>query len=593
MAIYMCRFQVITRNEGRSAVAAAAYRSGEKIKNQWDGVEHDYTHKAGIVYKNIILPAYAPQEYSNRAKLWNAVELTEKSSDSRLCRECILALPKELSLDQQIKLVEEYVQINFVARGMCADIAIHNPVLTDDLHRPIDENGNPTNDPARYQYNNPHAHILLTMRSISKTTGRWEAKEQKLYLCKRGSEQQGFTASEFAQAKLEGWERQYKYIIGDKKQWMTPTEAEALRLTTKERVSRNPRSSPRARENPITADWNDRKRITEWRQSWADIVNKEFQRLGIDERIDARSYADRGVDRIAEVRKGPAANAMDKRGERLRREGVSDSKIVRSNAAAINDEITRYNQSAKTSYRIQQAAQAKAHTTASRLEQIRRQLIYNGCKESVVGKSLATAQQLAQQKETDVRELVNIIDVMVSLNEKAVAVIATLAKALESTSPLQRSRRREIQDQIDQERTKISQRSEYVKATMQQRGYSDEQAVRVATEMQAQVADSLRMQQAEVDSLAAETAQLEDEYAQTIGTVPELCQPALEQERSSIRCQQEIELQTELQHDLAEAFTTGTYQESSQVVDKRLTKAKTPETSLAPAKVPEHHGKTR
>ncbi len=574
-------------------MAAAAYRSGEKIKNQWDGVEHDYTHKSGIEYKNILLPAYAPQEYSDRAKLWNAVELAEKSSDSRLCRECILALPKELSLEQQIKLVEEYVQVNFVARGMCADIAIHNPVLTDDLHRPIDANGNPTNDPARYQYNNPHAHILLTMRSINKTTGKWEAKEQKMYLCKRGNEQQGFTASEFALAKLEGWEKQYKYIVGDDKQWMTPTEAEAQGLTTKDRGSRNPRSSPRARENPTTAEWNDRKRIVEWRQSWADIVNREFQRLGMDERIDARSYTDQGIDHIAEVRRGPAANAMEKRAERMRREGMPSSKIIRSNAAAINSEITMFNQSAKAIDRIQQVTQAKVHTTASQLEQIRRQLIYNGCKESVVGKGLATAQQLAQQQEADVRELVNIIDVMLDLNEKAVAVITALTKTLESTSPLQRSRRRELQAQIDQEHTRISQRSEYVKTAMQQRGYSDEQAVRAAADMQAQVTDSLRMQQAEVDGLAAETAQLEDEYAQAIGAVPESFVPSLEQERSSIRNQREVELQTEVQHDLAEAFTPRVYQENSQAVDKRLSKGKAPEPSLASVKAPEHHSKTR
>lgn len=163
---------------------------------------------------------------------------------------------------------------------------------------------------------------------------------------------------------------------------MTPTEAEALGLTMKDRVSRNPRSSPRARENPVTAEWNDRKRIVEWRQSWADIVNREFQRLGMDERIGARSYADRGVDRIAEVRRGPAANAMDKRTERMRREGMPGFKLVRSNATAINDEITRYNQSARAYHRIQQAAQAKVHTTASRLEQIRQQIIYNTYKGS-------------------------------------------------------------------------------------------------------------------------------------------------------------------------------------------------------------------
>lgn len=84
---------------------------------------------------------------------------------------------------------------------MCAGIAIHNPVLTDDLHRPIDKDGNPTNGPAGYQYINPHAHILLTVRPINKRRKR-EAKVQKEYLCKRGEEQRDFTALLLRNSKL-------------------------------------------------------------------------------------------------------------------------------------------------------------------------------------------------------------------------------------------------------------------------------------------------------------------------------------------------------------------------------------------------------
>jgi len=87
-----------------------------KIKNQWDGVEHDFTHKSGIVYQNILLPNHAPPEYRDRATLWNAVELAEKVSDSRLCMECIVALPVELSPEQQIELVEAYVREILSAR---------------------------------------------------------------------------------------------------------------------------------------------------------------------------------------------------------------------------------------------------------------------------------------------------------------------------------------------------------------------------------------------------------------------------------------------------------------------------------------------
>ena len=110
VALYRCSFQNITRSEGRSAVAAAAYRAGEKVTNEWDGVTHDFTKKQGVVHKEILLPPGAPVEYSERSYLWNAVETSEKSTRARLCRECLLALPVELSREQQIHLVRDYVE---------------------------------------------------------------------------------------------------------------------------------------------------------------------------------------------------------------------------------------------------------------------------------------------------------------------------------------------------------------------------------------------------------------------------------------------------------------------------------------------------
>ncbi|MCC8121047.1 MAG: MobA/MobL family protein, partial [Oscillospiraceae bacterium] len=303
MAVYHLELQVISRGQGRSAVAAAAYRSGERIVNPWDGVEHDYTHKGGIVYKEIMLPNHAPTAYRNRAALWSAVELSEKAADCRLCREAIIALPRELPFEEQIALVRDYVRENFVSLGMCADIAIHNPVLTDDLHRPIDKDGNPTTDPAQYQYINPHAHILLTVRAIDEK-GRWEAKTKKEYLCKRDGEQQGMTAEEFAAAKEQGWEKQYQYRTEEGRAWLTPSEADALGLNHEDRVSRSPRSAPHGRENPTTADWNSKTRLLQWRDAWAEAVNRRMEKLHIPERIYARSYADRGIDRIPSVREG-------------------------------------------------------------------------------------------------------------------------------------------------------------------------------------------------------------------------------------------------------------------------------------------------
>jgi len=144
MAIYHLQIKIISRGKGKSAVAATAYRAGEKIKNEYDGMEHDYTRKGGIVHTEILLPANAPPEYADRTDLWNAVEKTEKAKNSQLARELEIALPKELSLLQNKALVRDYVKTHFVEHGMCADIAIH------------DTGGG-----------NPHAHIMLTMRPFN------------------------------------------------------------------------------------------------------------------------------------------------------------------------------------------------------------------------------------------------------------------------------------------------------------------------------------------------------------------------------------------------------------------------------------------
>ena len=105
MAIYHLSIKIITRGAGKSAVAAAAYRAGETIKNEYDGFIHDYTRKGGIVHTEILLPENAPVEYSDRAVLWNAVEKSERYCNAQLSREIEIALPIELDKEQNISLV--------------------------------------------------------------------------------------------------------------------------------------------------------------------------------------------------------------------------------------------------------------------------------------------------------------------------------------------------------------------------------------------------------------------------------------------------------------------------------------------------------
>ena len=100
IAIYHCNISIVSRGKGKSAVAAAAYRSGEKITNEWDGMTHDYTRKRGVVHTEILLPPHAPPSFSDRATLWNSVELYEKAGNAQLAREIDAALPIELSREE-------------------------------------------------------------------------------------------------------------------------------------------------------------------------------------------------------------------------------------------------------------------------------------------------------------------------------------------------------------------------------------------------------------------------------------------------------------------------------------------------------------
>jgi len=117
---------IVSRGKGHSAVAAAAYRAGDIIKNDYDGKTHDYTRKKGIVYTEMFLSENAPDDYGDRAILWNSVEKIEKNKNAQLAREVRLALPAEFTIEQNINLVHDYVRDNFVYHGMCADIAIHD-----------------------------------------------------------------------------------------------------------------------------------------------------------------------------------------------------------------------------------------------------------------------------------------------------------------------------------------------------------------------------------------------------------------------------------------------------------------------------------
>ena len=273
MAIYHLEAKMVSRGAGRSAVAASAYLSCSRMLNEYDGVQHDYTRKQGLVWQAVFLPDMAPVEWQDREKLWNAVEETEKTKDSRLAREFVAALPIELSRQQQIALLQKFV--------------VH------------DTDGH-----------NPHAHILLTVRPLTET-GAWQYKTEKEYLCVKGGEERGFTAAEFKSAQAEGWEKQYQYKVDKKKVYMAPSQAEKCGY---ERVSKYPKSTKYGRQNPISARWNSEEHLLVWREAWATAANRCLELAGHAERIDHRSHAARGLEERPTVHEGVAAQVLERRG---------------------------------------------------------------------------------------------------------------------------------------------------------------------------------------------------------------------------------------------------------------------------------------
>ena len=287
MAIYHMQAKVVSRGSGRSAVAASAYMSCSRMYNDYDGIQHDYTRKQGLIYQEVMLPPMAPLEWNDREQLWNAVEENEKTKDSRLAREFVVALPVELDKNSNISLLQDFIQKNFVDMGMCADFAIH------------DTDGH-----------NPHAHILLTVRPLNEN-GTWQYKTEKEYLCIKNGEEKGFTATEFKTAQKDGWEKQYRYKVGKKKIYMTASDAQEKGY---DRIDKHPKSSRYGRQNPISEQWNSDEQLCIWRANWADTVNEMLARNQINASIDHRSFADQGITEQPTIHEGYIAQNMEKKG---------------------------------------------------------------------------------------------------------------------------------------------------------------------------------------------------------------------------------------------------------------------------------------
>ena len=212
MSIYHLEAQIIGRSEGRNAVACAAYRAGEKLYCEETQAYKNFDRKQHITYKAIMLPPNAPREYADRATLWNAVQKIEKNKNAQLCREFNIALPIEFSEEQQIAVLNEFLQ-PLVDRGMIADISIHEIK------------------------GNPHAHVMLTMRAMDEQ-GRWLPKKVKKYILDENGNKIPELDKKGIQKKEKNGKKIWKY------------------------------------ETVSTTDWDSKDLINDMRASWANVCNK-------------------------------------------------------------------------------------------------------------------------------------------------------------------------------------------------------------------------------------------------------------------------------------------------------------------------------
>lgn len=172
MAIYHLSAQVIGRGSGRSSIAAAAYRSGEKLKNELTGDAWDFRKKTGVAITGIEAPEGVPDWAKDRTELWNEVERKENRVNSRFAREFNIALPAELTLEENTKLLKDFISENFTKRGLVSDWAIHDPKDTEK-----NPTAHQTEVPEESDNRNIHAHIMTTTRKIDRDG--WTEKDRE------------------------------------------------------------------------------------------------------------------------------------------------------------------------------------------------------------------------------------------------------------------------------------------------------------------------------------------------------------------------------------------------------------------------------
>ena len=253
---------IVTRSKGHSVIAKAAYNARDKLQDEYYGKTHDYSKKTDLVFSKIFLPEHIPKEFSNREYLWNSVEKIEKSKNSQLARNLLFELPRELNEQDRINLISEFIEENFTSKGMIADCNIHNPMASDNEEQ-------------------PHAHILLTLREID-SEGKWKPKCRKEYILDENGEKIKLKSGNYKSRKVN------------------------------------------------LNDWNEPDKAKEWRENFSKKANEYLARNNIDKRIDPRTFEEQGREELPQIHLGTSSYQMEKKGIQTER-GNQNRKIIALN----------------------------------------------------------------------------------------------------------------------------------------------------------------------------------------------------------------------------------------------------------------------
>ena len=253
---------IVARSKGHSVIAKAAYNARDKLQDEYYGKTHDYSKKEDLVFSKIFLPEHIPKEFSNREYLWNSVEKIEKSKNSQLARNLLFTLPRELNEQDRIKLISEFIEENFTSKGMIADCSIHNPMASDHEEQ-------------------PHAHILLTLREID-SEGKWKPKCRKEYILDENGEKIKLKSGNYKSRKVN------------------------------------------------LNDWNEPDKAKEWRENFSKKANEYLARNNIDKRIDPRTFEEQGREELPQIHLGTSSYQMEKKGIQTER-GKQNRKIIALN----------------------------------------------------------------------------------------------------------------------------------------------------------------------------------------------------------------------------------------------------------------------